>query len=52
MPGTIRRVKGGYRATWGGRTVAKRTSKRNATRQQRLLRAVKHGWKPTRRRKG
>jgi len=50
MPGGMRKVKGGYRVVWGGRTRAKRTTKRKAKRQMKLLRAVKHGWKPTGRR--
>lgn len=47
MPGDIKRVKGGYRVKWGDKVRAKRTSKRKAKSQTRLLRAVKHGWKPT-----
>lgn len=48
MPGGKRKVKGGYRVTWGGKTRAKRTTKRNAERQLRLLRMVEHGGKPRR----
>jgi len=47
MPGTINKTDGGYRGTWGGRTVAKHTSKSRAESQQRLLRAIEHGWRPT-----
>lgn len=50
MPVRIRKVKRGYRVTDAGRTTAKHTSKRNAQRQADLLRAVKHGWRPTQRR--
>ena len=49
MPVKVRKVKGGYRVTDKGRVTAKRTSRRNATRQARLLRAVAHGFTPTRR---
>jgi hypothetical protein len=53
MPGGMRRVgKRKYRVRWGGKTTAKATSKKKAKSQLRLLRAVKHGWKPTRRRRG
>lgn len=47
MPGDMRKVKGGYRVVWGGKTRAKKTSKAKARRQLNLLRAVKHGFKPT-----
>lgn len=40
MPVRVRRVKGGYRVTDGGRVTAKRTSKRNAQAQARVLRAA------------
>jgi len=51
MPWTIRKVGGGYRVTGGrGRVHARRTTKTKARRQVNLLRAVKHGWKPTGRR--
>jgi len=48
MPVSIKRVKGGYRVTHGGKTSAKATTKRRAMRQANLLRAVAHGWKPRR----
>lgn len=39
MPGSMRKVKGGYRVTWGGRVTARRTTKAKAKAQLRLLRA-------------
>lgn len=49
MPVRTRKLKSGkYRVTDAGRTTAKATTKRNAKRQADLLRAVAHGWKPTR----
>ncbi len=51
MPVRVRKASGGrYRVTDAGKVTAKGTSKAKATRQARLLRAVAHGWKPTRRR--
>ena len=48
MPGKITRVKGGYRVSTPGGVKAKRTSKRKAESQARLLRAVEHSnWRPT-----
>jgi hypothetical protein len=41
---------GGYRVTDAGRVTAKRSTQGNARRQANLLRAVKHGWRPTRNR--
>ena len=46
MPGHVAKVDG-YRTTWGGKTTAKRTTKKKAQSQLNLLRAVEHGWKPT-----
>ncbi len=46
MPGKIEKVDG-YKVKWGGKTTAKKTTKKKAERQMRLLRAVEHGWKPT-----
>lgn len=48
MPIKIRKVKRGWRVTDRGRVTARRTSKKNAERQADLLRAVRHGWKPSR----
>ena len=46
MPGAIKKTDG-YRGTWGGKTVAKGTTKEKAQAQQNLLRGIEHGWKPT-----
>jgi len=48
MPVRIKKVKGGYRVTHGGKVSAKRTTKKKAEKQKRLLNAVAHGWKPNR----
>lgn len=40
-----------YRVYDGNKVAAKRTSKKNAERQVRLLRGVAHGFKPTGKRK-
>lgn len=48
MPVKVRKVRGGYRVTDAGRVTAKRTTRRRALRQARLLRGVAHGWHPTR----
>jgi len=40
MPVKIRKVKGGWRVTHGGKVSAKRTTKGKAIRQARLLRAI------------
>jgi len=37
----------GYRVSHGGKVSAKSTTKAKAKRQANLLRAVRHGWKPT-----
>lgn len=46
MPVKIKKVNG-YRVSTPGGVKAKRTTKTKAKRQARLLRGVKHGWKPT-----
>ena len=46
MPVIIKKVDG-YRVSHGGKTSAKRTTKRKAVKQKRLLDAIRHGWKPT-----
>lgn len=46
MPGYVAKVDG-YRTTWGGKTTAKRTTKKKAQSQLNLLRGIKHSWKPT-----
>ena len=47
MPVSIKKVKGGYRVSTPHGVKAKKTIKRNAMSQKRLLNAVEHGWKPT-----
>ena len=47
MPEKITKVKGGYRVSTPHGVKAKKTSKKKAKAQARLLRAVEHGWKPT-----
>lgn len=46
MPVSVRKVKGGYQVRSGGRVKAKRTTKRKAQRQARLLRGIEHGLVP------
>ena len=46
MPGQVAKVDG-YKTTWGGKTTAKKTTKKKAQAQLNLLRGVEHGWKPT-----
>lgn len=46
MPVKTKKVDG-YRVTHGGKVSAKKTTKVKAQRQANLLRAVKHGYKPT-----
>lgn len=50
MPAIIERVKGGFRVRTPNAVHARRTTAAKAKRQQRLLNAIEHGWKPTRRR--
>jgi hypothetical protein len=52
MPATVRKVKGGYRVTTPEGTTARKTTKKKADRQARLLNALAHGWKPAKRKKG
>ena len=47
MPEKITKVKGGYRVSTPGGVKAKKTTKKKAKSQARLLQAVEHGWKPT-----
>jgi len=51
MPVTIKKVKGGFQVKTPNMTHAKKTTKKKAKAQKRLLNAVEHGWKPTRGRK-
>ena len=46
MPAKIKRVKGGYQVKTPNRIHAKRTTKKKAQAQARLLNAVDHGWRP------
>jgi len=47
MPVTKTKVKGGYRVSTPHGVKAKKTTKEKADAQERLLRGVEHGWKPT-----
>jgi hypothetical protein len=47
MPVTIRKVKGGVRVSTPNGVKSKKTTKKKAKAQERLLNAVDHGWKPT-----
>lgn len=51
MPVKIRKTKGGYRVstTLSGVKFSIHTTKAKAMAQARLLRAVEHGWKPSKR---
>ncbi len=42
MPGGMRKVKGGWRVTWGGKVKARRTTRAKARAQLRLLRSRGH----------
>lgn len=50
MPVKIIKVKGGYKVKTPKSVHAKKTTLAKAKRQANLLRAVEHGWKPTKRR--
>jgi hypothetical protein len=47
MPYKVSKAGGKYKVTSPHGTKAKGTTKAKAKRQANLLRAVKHGWKPT-----
>jgi len=52
MPVIIKKnKKGGYRVSTPGGVKARSTSKVKAKKQKRLLDAVEHGWKPTRKKR-
>jgi len=51
MPVKTKKVKGGYKITHGGKVSAKKTTKKKAEAQEKLLNAIRHGWKPTNKRK-
>jgi hypothetical protein len=48
MPVKVRKVKGGYRVSTPNGVHAKRTTRKKAESQKRLLNAIDHGWKPWR----
>ena len=50
MPVKVSKVKGGYKVSTPGGTHAKKTTKAKAQRQANLLRAIDHGWKPSKKR--
>jgi hypothetical protein len=45
-PVKITKVKGGYKVSTPNGVHAKHTTKAKAKKQERLLNAVEHGWKP------
>lgn len=47
MPVKISKMKGGYKVSTPRGVKAKKTTKKKAEAQKRLLNAVEHGWKPT-----
>jgi len=49
MPVTVVKIKGGYKVSVPGRIKAKKTTKKKAEAQKRLLNAVEHGWRQDRR---
>lgn len=49
MPVKITKTKKGYRVRTPGGIKSKATTKAKARRQARLLMAIKHGWKPSKR---
>ena len=48
MPTKVKKVDGGYRVSTPGGVKAKRTTKKKAKAQKRLLNAIDHGFKPRR----
>lgn len=49
MPVSIKKTDGKYRVSTPSGVKAKSTTKEKAKAQSNLLRAVEHGWKPTKR---
>ena len=47
MPAKIKKVKGGYKVTTLSSVKAKKTTLKKARKQRRLLNAVDHGWRPS-----
>ena len=50
MPAKVHKTKGGYRVTTPGGVKARHTTRAKAKKQQRLLNAIDHGWKPSKKR--
>ena len=48
MPTKIRKVKGGFRVSTPHGTKARKTTKKKAKKQKRLLDAIEHGFVPRR----
>lgn len=51
MPVKVTKVKGGYKVSTPNAVHAKHTTKAKAEKQARLLNAIDHGFKPTKRKK-
>jgi hypothetical protein len=47
MPVKVRKVNGGYKVSTPSGVKSRKTTKTKAKAQERLLNAVEHGWKPT-----
>lgn len=47
MPARIKKVAGGYAVSTPNGVKARRTTKKKAKRQQRLLNAIDHGFQPS-----
>lgn len=52
MPVKTRKTKKGYVVSTPGGVKGRGMTKANAKKQARLLRAIDHGWKPSKKRKG
>lgn len=50
MPVKISKVRGGHRVSTPKGVKAKKTTLKKAKAQERLLNAIDHGWKPTKKR--
>lgn len=48
MPAKIKKVDGGYEVSTPNKVHAKKTTKKKAVKQQRLLNAIDHGFIPSR----
>lgn len=49
MPVKISKTKSGYKVSTPNMVHARHATKSNAMKQARLLRAIEHGWKPSKR---